>query len=348
MATDAARVFVSHANADKAYVSKFVDNLLIRGAGLNTAQIFYTSAADTGVPSGQNLMEVVRQEAGSSHLFIALVTPVYQTRPVCVAELGAAWARDLLFPIMSPGMDRSELEGVLPGRLIKTSDDDEVLDELADRLRKIGFDVATLSWGIGKAAWKASLRAGSAPAALPPVPTIAQLKRLESELEATQAALDEANKKLQDQLDRNAKLNKAKSVAEVREANLPSDERERFDAIREATRSTLREVTGVVSDAIWHQVSGQEMHLPDRMDAPDSHDAILEEAKKGRLDVDRENGEVALDTEYPEVEEALTAAHELAEFLHADDRSEHFASWFKEKFKVPMNLAKKGCWDAIL
>lgn len=43
-------------------------------------------------------MEKVRGEAGSSKLVIALATPVYQTRPVCIAELGAALARGVLSP----------------------------------------------------------------------------------------------------------------------------------------------------------------------------------------------------------------------------------------------------------
>ncbi|MEU2003271.1 hypothetical protein ACH47B_00085 [Rhodococcus sp. NPDC019627] len=47
------KVFVSHASADKDYVGKFVTDIVVRGAGLRSDDIFYTSDADTGVGSGE-------------------------------------------------------------------------------------------------------------------------------------------------------------------------------------------------------------------------------------------------------------------------------------------------------
>lgn len=86
----------------------------MRGAGPGPNDILYSSAADAGVRSSANLMEVVRREAGISQLVFALMTPTCLTRPVRIAELGAARARDVLFPTLAPGMSRSELDGILP------------------------------------------------------------------------------------------------------------------------------------------------------------------------------------------------------------------------------------------
>lgn len=342
------RVFVSHANADSEYVDKFVNNILIRGAGLRPEHIFYSSAADTGVRSGEYLMEKVRKEAGVSQLIIALITPTYQARPVCVAELGAAWARGVLFPVKAPGLKRSELEGVLPGLLIKSVDDDDVLDEIADRVRELGFQFSARSLGVGKAEWKSALRAGSSPAALSSIPTQDQLNRLEGELTSTQIALDQAKNDLEEQLRRNDKLSRAKSVAEVREADLPADEGDRFEAIRSRVREANRGISGVVVDAVWHHTVGRDMYLPGRMDDPVAYDEIVEEAKAGRLVLDEDTGEVNADPEFPNVEAALSVASELMEYLDEADRSEAFVEWFKKEFGTPMNLSKKDCWDAIV
>lgn len=342
------RVFVSHASADGDYVKNFVEDILLRGAELRSADVFYSSAADMGVKSGEHLLERVRAEAGGSELIIAMVTPMYQTRPVCVAELGAAWARGVLFPILAPGMGRSELEGVLPGLLIKPTDDDTVLDELADRIRSLGFDFSANSFGAGKEKWASNLRRGLKPASLPKVPSADQMKKLEQKLESTQKALDAASHELDEERDRNKRLTKAKTPEEARHANLPSGERERFDALIKEVKAVRRGLRTVVIDAVWHNVAGQEMLLPHRVDAPDEHDSIIAELKDGRLSIDEDTGELFPNLDFPDVSRARTAAVELADYLNPSDRSERFFEWFKTEYATPMDLSLRACWDAVI
>src|SRR4051794_22030429 len=98
-------VFVSHASADSVLVDEFVDTVLRLGCGLGPETLFYTSGADTGVPSGSDLLAHVRSRVSDATLVVAILTPTYQTRSVCVAELGAAWARTgNLFPLLAPNM----------------------------------------------------------------------------------------------------------------------------------------------------------------------------------------------------------------------------------------------------
>lgn len=154
-----AKVFVSHASADKSFVDAFVDNVLRIGLGLNGDKVFYSSERDTGVPSGADLMHTVRTEVGEATLVIAIITPVYQTRPVCVAELGAAWGRtdpSHFFPLISPGLERSDLEGVIPSTLVQRIDDGAALDELSDRVESaLGSSASKSQWGVGKQKWLA-------------------------------------------------------------------------------------------------------------------------------------------------------------------------------------------------
>ena len=95
-------VFVSHASSDKTFVDVFVNEVLRLGCALSTDELFYSSGAATGVPSGKDLMDFVRSQAGDSSLVVAVISPVFQTRPICIAELGAAWARSgRLFPTLA-------------------------------------------------------------------------------------------------------------------------------------------------------------------------------------------------------------------------------------------------------
>lgn len=353
-ATGGPRVFVSHASADGKYVKMFVEDILLRGAELRSADVFYSSAADMGVKSGEHLMERVRTETGRSELIVAMVTPMYQTRPVCVAELGAAWARGVLFPVLAPGMNRSELEGVLPGLLIKPADDEGVLDELADRIRDLGFSFSLASFGEGKANWKSDLRSGVSPASLPPVPSAEEVTRLEQELRNTQTALDSAKRELDEQRQRNDRLKAAKTLTETREADLPTDEYDRFEALLTAAQSAVAKLGGfagandVVVDAVWHSVAGQQMYLPSHFEDPDRHDSINAEVKNGRLIFDDDNGEISPNTDFSAVARTRDAVAELTDYLDPALRSETFLEWFSQKYGTPMDLTMKACWNVVV
>lgn len=345
--TDGPRVFVSHANADGEYVRKFVDEILLRGAGLRSADVFYSSAPDMGVSSGELLMERVRTEASDSSLIISMVTPIYQTRSVCIAELGAAWARGVHFPMLAPGMDRSELEGVLPGLLIKAADEETVLDELAGRIKDLGFEFSPSSFGVGRANWLSEVRSGLRPALLPPAPSADELKRLEKKLENTENALDEAKEHLKKENERNDRLKAAKTKAEVRQADLPTDEHERFEALLKDVTAARHELSAVVIDSVWHYVAGQKKTMPEPFDALTEHSSISTEVKDGRLILDDDNGGVSPNLDFPQVERARKAIAELAGYLESDDRSETFSEWFEDRYGTPMDLRLGACWKAL-
>lgn len=61
----------------------------------------------------------------------------HQTRPVCIAELGAMWARALdLFSIAAPGMAIADMKGVLKGVAVRYLDEEESFDELRRTVRR--------------------------------------------------------------------------------------------------------------------------------------------------------------------------------------------------------------------
>lgn len=342
------RVFVSHANADKEYVDEFVNSVLMRGAGLAVSDIFYTSAPDTGIRSGQNLIEVLRHEAGKSRLVIALVTPIYQTRPVCVAELGAAWAREVLLPLMAPEMTRSELEGVLPGMLIQSTDDKSALNDLADRIQELGFKLNARSWGVGLEKWKSFLRSNPNVVLKPSLPTAEQMNQLEKELDSVRAALDESEENRKELQARIERLREAKSDWEFREADVPNNEREHFEVLRKAARMATKSMPKAVVDALWYKVSDRVMTMPNSMDDYYGQDSAVEQVEVGRLKYDDDSHELNVDEDYPDVGIASQAVEALASFLDESDRTEEFTLWFRSEFRVPMNLKKKGCWDALV
>ena len=129
-------VFVSHATADRELVEQFVDTIL-KNCGLTEADIFVSSIPGMDIPAGSDLLAAVRAEVSETTLVIAVITPTYPTRPVCVAELGAAWGvAGKLLPVLVTGIDRSQLEGVLTGMKVDYLDEEKALDEIAARIEK--------------------------------------------------------------------------------------------------------------------------------------------------------------------------------------------------------------------
>lgn len=339
------RVFVSHAAADKVYAEEFVDSVLVRAGGLRvTDDIFFSSGVDTGVASGDDLMAAVRGQAAETVLLVALVTPTFQTRPVCVAELGAAWARNILFPLMSPGMSRSELDGILPGLAIRASDESAYLDELAERLKAVGFAINITSWGVGKQKWLSYLRNHPDVVASPIVSTPAQVARIEADLDEARAALDESLERvalLESQVEA---LRLTKDADEVNAILLPEDESKRFDILRDMARESLREIGDVVGEAIWFDLAEGGMPRPQFMDDPDRFNSI-ERARRDGFLVEGSSDLLSPSADFPDVEAAMDAIEELEIFLKGS--GDQFQAWFKSTYRVAPTLRAKACWNIL-
>jgi hypothetical protein len=143
------KLFLSHAYADRHFVDAFAETILVCGLGLSRkTDFFYSSADSSGISHGSDLMHTLREEAEEASLVLAFISPTYQSRPTCVAELGAAWAKPgALFPLLMPGVGRSELQGVLVGMKVDRLDDRTALNALRDRISSsIGIVVNSTDW----------------------------------------------------------------------------------------------------------------------------------------------------------------------------------------------------------
>ena len=340
-------VFVSHAFADKPLVDEFVDTIVKLGCGLKPDDIFYSSGEDTGIPSGYDLLSHVRSKVGKAELVIAIVSPAFQTRPVCIAELGAAWSNvDNLFPLAVPGMERTDMEGVLQGMLVRYLDDSAALDELHDRVGDaMGRRPNATTWGKYKAKWLAS--AARLVKALPPVKvaTLPELERLESDLEGARSALEESEEErsgLKGQLD---EMSKTRSEDVVRRIRLPKNDVKRFEALRTEARRALARLPTPVQEAIWYDLDHRGMPWPDAYEDKYGLNLAQQAVDDGLL-TESGDEQLAPDTEFGSVAEASDAVHELQGFL--DEPSEEFEEWFRGEYSMPLDLRKHAVWDELV
>jgi hypothetical protein len=125
---------------------------------------------------------------------------------------------------------------------------------------------------------------------------------------------------------------------------LPDDEGERFDELERRAREALGLVPGVVRDAIWFYLRSEEMPWPGPLDGRPE----VEEIYQDGLLKDGFNDEgVVPNSEFDEVRVALEAVQKLDAFLDDGSRSEAFTEWFRNEYKVPLNLRHKRVWQAL-
>jgi hypothetical protein len=135
-------VFISHAQADKPLVDKFID-LLQTGLNVSQAHIFCTSLEGLGIPRGQNFVSFIREKMAGSAFVIMLITPRYYESAFCLCELGATWITGQeAFPILVPPLGYDNLIAVLIGVQSGAIYDKDVLNELRDRLMQAGLATA--------------------------------------------------------------------------------------------------------------------------------------------------------------------------------------------------------------
>lgn len=340
-------IFVSHASADAELVDKFVDTVLRNGCNLDPDDIFYTSGEDTGIPSGADLIATVRSEVGEATLVLALISPTYQTRPVCLAELGAAWGRaGTLIPLLFPGFGRERLEGVLDGMAIRPLDESAALNEVHDRVvAASGRAVKAATWSRHKQAWLSGLPNLLKSVSVPTVVSPTEVVDLRRDLSGAREALDEVEQEkaqLQRELDAVSKL---KDASEVATARLPDDDEQRFRALTKAVVGALRPRDAVVRDAIWATRFGSGLKRPPAWDDDGRSDAIDTNLEAGFL-YEGDEGTIYANTDARPIELAVERIDALEAFL-TNECSEGFAIWFKEEFDFDPGLRKKHVWDQL-
>lgn len=341
-------VFVSHAFDDRGLVDKFVDIILKLGCGMPVEQIFYSSGEDTGVPSGRDLIHHVREQVSESVLVIAIITPTFQTRPVCVAELGAAWGRsDNLFPVAAPGMQRTDMEGVLRGMTVRYLNDSGALDELRDQIKKLtGIESSTATWGRHKGQWLREVDNLTGELSRPETVTPEELEQVRSDLDGAREALGAAEAEAHVLRERINEYQRAVTVEERKAALLPKDEKQRFDVLVEEAHAAMR--------GLDHQIVGDAMYFDrfrDGMPFPNAYeDQYRNEAAHTAQDAGflKENsyGLLAPDEEVLAVAKAQAAVQDLHRFFSGT--SQEFDAWFQQEYGAPPQLRRKAIWDQLL
>jgi len=340
-------VFVSHATVDGELVEQFVD-IILKSCGLTEADIFVSSIPGMDIPAGSDLLAAVRAEVSGTTLVIAVITPTYPTRPVCVAELGAAWGvAGKLLPVLVPGVDRGRLDGVLTGLKLDYLDQEKALDHIAERIEtETGRrSVSPASWTRAKQRWLRVVDDLVAALSAPQVISKDEHDELKAKLAETRQALADAETEVTTLKQAVERLKAAKDAAEVAEILRPADDIERFGALREKAVAALKKVAPIVQDAIRCRLSGEGMRWPDPMEDPGPASAADGAVSDGFL-IDSGDG-LAPNDDHGPVRRASQAVDALAVELGDQAFEPEFYEWFENEYDGPPELGQRVIWRSV-
>jgi hypothetical protein len=171
-------IFLSHAFADKTLADLLRDTLVL--GGVPEDRIFYSSDRSSGIPSGVDVGTHLQRSLRDAGLVLELLSETFLTRPMCLMELGGAWALGTpTYPIVVPPLTRDEatkqIGNVQMGVLGTDAEISSIFDELHDRLAQdVGIQTRAATWNRAIANFKqqlpSKLATAQAVAAAAPVP----------------------------------------------------------------------------------------------------------------------------------------------------------------------------------
>ncbi|MET7879834.1 toll/interleukin-1 receptor domain-containing protein [Micromonospora profundi] len=339
-------VFVSHASLDTSIVDPFVDTILQLGCGVPRKSIFYSSRRSTGIPAGANLGSYIRETVQEADLIIAIISPTFQSRPYCAAELGAAWGvSNKLFPILTPGMKRTNLDGVLPSLLTEFLDDSSALDELHEMVCDVfGSSPGPLSWNEHKNSFLANIGRYMEGVPSPTILSAKDYERALNDAEGARAALRTAQGKIASLEYKIEQLAAAKDRESVAAILVDEDEKKEFEKRRRAAARLIKTLPSHVQESAFLQyVDGA---FPGFKKFDDDWNDAMNSARLEGYVSEVSEGEFVLNEDHVDVEEALVATNSLGSFL--DGASEDFKKWFRGEYRISPDLTKRKVWQDLM
>ncbi len=154
-----AKIFISHSSKDKEIVDLFKNIILNAGLGILDNAITYTSAPETGVATGGNIPQYIKDNIADSDFVFFMISDNYRKSEVCLNEMGAAWALDKnVKPLLLHNVSFKSVGWLYGMNLCAKIDDADRLDELRDEfLEKYDSCPKTVVWNRQKAEFLAKM-----------------------------------------------------------------------------------------------------------------------------------------------------------------------------------------------
>lgn len=86
-------IFLSHSSKDADIVTLFFEKILRLGLNISKDDIFFSSHPSTGITTGEDIPDSLKEALNRMTIFIQYVSDDYKSSEVCLNEMGAAWLK---------------------------------------------------------------------------------------------------------------------------------------------------------------------------------------------------------------------------------------------------------------
>lgn len=132
------KIFISHSSLDKDIVDIFIDKILILGLNLEVQDIACTSREDTGVKTGEDIREFIKENISNCDFVFFIISENYRNSQICLNEMGAAWATNrTVKPILFPNINFDSIGWLYNVRKGIMLDDSSALDSLYEDISEV-------------------------------------------------------------------------------------------------------------------------------------------------------------------------------------------------------------------
>ncbi len=105
-------IFISHSSKDKVIVNSFFENIIRLGLDISKNDVFYSSHPSTGISTGEDIPDSIKDALNKMTLFIQYISDDYKASEVCLNEMGAAWIKlpkNRIITLKAPNLGFSDL-----------------------------------------------------------------------------------------------------------------------------------------------------------------------------------------------------------------------------------------------
>jgi len=323
-------IFISHAEKDKALASALTD--LLTQNGVKPEDIFCSSLEGTGIPSGANFIDFVKQQLEEPKLVILLLSSHYYESIFCVAELGASWAMaHRAFPILIPPLSYEDMKAVIRSDQARKIDDKHAYNELKDVIEEVlSIKINSARWenkrDVFLAALPELLKKSGDPSKVP----FAKHVALERDYGEAKKLIAEQEKLIEG-------LKKAKDATDVKRiVEEHSGESERFKKLCDDVLWKITKLPSVVGEMLFYEYSNHDADFSD-------HDFanLRLAAQNGYVEQDRD-GNYSLNRQDPTVRRTMQAIDAVASAL--GEASEAFCESFIDTHDFGPDIKNRRFW----
>lgn len=341
-----ARLFISHAVADKELVEAFV-TLLQTGLDVQRKDIFCSSIEGMKIRPGKSFADFIKAELSHADYVIMIVTPAYYESAFCMCELGGSWlhAKDA-FPILVKPITFDNLKAVLHGVQCGKIHDEQDLNQLNDCLAELGIGSPSAArWEVRRDIFLGELPKLLKKLQQQTLVPAADHAKLREKYDGAQEILKQQGEEIETLKGQIEDLKKLKNKDEVKKiVRKGMSEQQQFDELVQAVRKAAAKVPSSGVEVLFHEYNESDYVLGSRYVHEEEWEDAEQAEKDGYVEIDERR--VTRNLANPKMQAALSAITDLGNFMHGVHES--FSEDFVEEHDVQFDLNSREFWREAL